>query len=244
MFPRIIHAACHWPQIDEKMDEDSHRSSSEAGHQVLKGVWKFSRVRHGFKWFRGNHLDDLVSFFGFQNCSWSQEDWGVTVRHGFAWSSDQWQWFGWFNFLRGLSIHLPKSETRTAKKIIRAKTRVPYPQLCNFGPYLFYLIESLMLHVFASICGMELTRQMSLSSKERKLTNRPREDWLGNHARTIRYQCGNVCFWPWLTPFWSILSSQVGLKMVKGWLSDCSCSLLPVTLCRERLHRNLPQKKS
>ena len=96
----------------------------------------------------------------------------------------------------GFQYTFPNRKPELQKKNIRAKTRVSYPQLCNFGPSLFHLIESLMLHVFASICGMELTRQMSLSSKERKLTNRPREDWLGNHARTIRYQCGNVCFWP------------------------------------------------
>jgi len=41
MYPRIIHAACHWPQVDEKMDENSIRGISEAGPQVRKiGVLK------------------------------------------------------------------------------------------------------------------------------------------------------------------------------------------------------------
>jgi hypothetical protein len=31
MHLRIIHAACHWPQINENMDENSIRGSSEAG---------------------------------------------------------------------------------------------------------------------------------------------------------------------------------------------------------------------
>ena len=75
--------------------------------------------------------------------------------------------------------------------------------------FYFTIIESLMLHVFASVCTMELTRQMSLISKKRKLTMRLREGWLVNYAGTIRYQCGNVWLWPSVA---SSLSDQVGLK--------------------------------
>ena len=132
---------------------------------------------------------------------------------------------------------------QNCKKNIRAKTMVPYPQLCNF---LLYFTWS------NPWCCMCLHPYVVWSWPGRWAWAARRGNWPTGRGRigleimpkpfgisVVMYASGL-----WLTPFWSISSSQVGLKMVKGWLSDCSCSLLPVTLCRERLYRNLPQKKS
>ena len=141
---------------------------------------------------------------------------------GFSWFSDSHlHIFASCGFVCGLSIHLPKSETRPAKNhTVRNHCSI----LCSnlflmFVLFYFTIIESLMLHVFASVCGMELTRQMSLISMKRKLTMRLREGSLVNYARTIRYQCGIVCLWFCVD---TILSSQVGLK------ADCPTWVVPL----------------
>ena len=138
------------------------------------------------------------------------------VRHGFSRFSDN-GLDDLFSFVGAQCTFLNRK--LELQKIRRAETIVPYLQLCHSRPFLSHIMQSLMLHVFASVCGMELTRQMSLISKKRKLTIRLREGSLVNYARTIRYQCGNVCLWFCVD---TILSSQVGLK------ADCPTWVVPL----------------